>query len=78
VILAAGHAPSRQTAASILRFVRERTSPFKRIRRIEFADLPKTVSGKIRRVDLRRSELARELTPGGRNALEFWEEDIQG
>jgi len=27
-------------------------------------------------VDLRRSELARELTPGGRNALEFWEEDI--
>ena len=78
VILAAGHSPSRQTAASILTFVRERTSPFKRIRRIEFADLPKTVSGKIRRVDLRRSELARELTPGGRNALEFWEEDIQG
>jgi acetyl-CoA synthetase len=76
VILAAGHSPSRQTAASILTFVRERTSPFKRIRRIEFADLPKTVSGKIRRVDLRRSELARELTPGGRNALEFWEEDI--
>jgi len=76
VILAAGHSPSRQTAASILAFVRERTSPFKRIRRIEFADLPKTVSGKIRRVDLRRSELARELTPGGRNALEFWEEDI--
>ena len=76
VILAAGHSPSRQTAASILTFVRERTSPFKRIRRIEFADLPKTVSGKIRRVDLRRSELARELTPGVRNSLEFWEEDI--
>jgi acetyl-CoA synthetase len=77
VILAAGHSPSRQTAASILGFVRERTSPFKRIRRIEFADLPKTVSGKIRRVDLRRSELARELIPGGRNSLEFWEEDLQ-
>jgi acetyl-CoA synthetase len=77
VILAAGHSPSRQTAASILTFVRERTSPFKRIRRIEFADLPKTVSGKIRRVDLRRSELARDLDPGGRNPLEFWEEDVQ-
>jgi acetyl-CoA synthetase len=57
-------------------FARERTSPFKRIRRIEFADLPKTVSGKIRRVDLRRAELARALTPGGRNNLEFWEEDL--
>jgi acetyl-CoA synthetase len=76
VILAAGHLPSLETAASILMFVRERTSPFKRIRRIEFADLPKTVSGKIRRVDLRRAELARELTAGVRNNLEFWEEDL--
>jgi len=75
VILAAGHLPSVETAASILKFVRDRTSPFKRIRRIEFADLPKTVSGKIRRVDLRRSELARELTAGSRNQCEFWEED---
>lgn len=77
VILAAGHSPSPEVAASILRFVRERTSPFKRIRRIEFADLPKTVSGKIRRVDLRRAELARELTAGSRNSCEFWEEDLQ-
>jgi acetyl-CoA synthetase len=76
VILAAGHAPSREIAASILKFVRDRTSPFKRIRRIEFADLPKTVSGKIRRVDLRRAELARELTAGARNQREFWEEDL--
>ena len=77
VILAAGHTPSLQTAASILAFVRARTSPFKRIRRIEFADLPKTVSGKIRRVDLRRAELARELTARSRNSREFWEEDLQ-
>jgi acetyl-CoA synthetase len=76
VILAAGFSPSRETAASILTFVRERSSPFKRIRRIEFADLPKTISGKIRRVDLRRAELARELSAGGRNSLEFWEEDF--
>jgi acetyl-CoA synthetase len=78
VSLAAGLAPSRETAASILQYVRDRTSPFKRIRRIEFADLPKTVSGKIRRVDLRRAELARELTGGARNTAEFWEEDLQG
>ena len=76
VILAAGHSPSREVAASILTFVRDRTSPFKRIRRIEFADLPKTVSGKIRRVDLRRLELTRELTASSRNVLEYWEEDL--
>ena len=51
VILAAGVTPSPEVAAAILNFVRARTSPFKRIRRIEFTDLPKTVSGKIRRVD---------------------------
>ena len=76
VILAAGVTPSREIAASILAFVRERTSPFKRIRRIEFCDLPKTVSGKIRRVDLRKAELAREVTISVRNSAEFWEEDL--
>jgi len=76
VILAAGLAPSRELAASILKFVRERTSPFKRVRRIEFADLPKTVSGKIRRVDLRKAEVARDLTAGARNPYEYWEEDF--
>ena len=35
-----------------------RLSPYKRVRRIEFAELPKTVSGKIRRVELRRRETA--------------------
>jgi acetyl-CoA synthetase len=63
-------------AASILNFVRDRTSPFKRVRRIEFADLPKTVSGKIRRVDLRKAEVARDLTVGARNPYEYWEEDV--
>jgi len=76
VILAAGHGPTRETAAAILKFVRERTSPYKRIRRIEFADLPKTVSGKIRRVELRHRESARAVTVSVRNRLEFWEEDL--
>jgi acetyl-CoA synthetase len=75
VILAAGRLPTREVAVSILSFVRERTSPFKRIRRIEFSDLPKTVSGKIRRVDLRRAELERS-PENGRQPHEFWEEDL--
>jgi acetyl-CoA synthetase len=76
VVLAAGLSPSPEMAASILKFVRDRTSPFKRVRRIEFADLPKTVSGKIRRVDLRKAELARDPAVGARNSCEYWEEDV--
>jgi acetyl-CoA synthetase len=66
-----GHAPDRDTAASIFRFVREKLAPYKRVRRIEFAELPKTISGKIRRVELRRQEEAR----GEGRPMEFREED---
>ncbi|MGD0556823.1 MAG: AMP-binding protein [Streptosporangiaceae bacterium] len=52
--------PSAKLAASILEFCRSRVAPYKRIRRLEFVtDLPKTISGKIRRVELRESEAAR-------------------
>jgi acetyl-CoA synthetase len=75
LVLAAGAEPDRATALSIFRHLRERLSPFKRVRRIEFADLPKTISGKIRRVELRQTEerLAKEhkRAPG-----EFREEDF--
>ena len=53
VTLAAGLEPSAEVARSILAFGRERLAPYKRIRRLEFAELPKTISGKIRRVELR-------------------------
>jgi acetyl-CoA synthetase len=56
VVLAAGHEPSEQTARSILEFARDNLAPYKRIRRLEFAPLPKTISGKIRRVELRGRE----------------------
>jgi acetyl-CoA synthetase len=62
VVLAAGYEPSRELAGEILRFCRENLAPYKRIRRIEFADLPKTISGKIRRVELRTHE-ATKPTP---------------
>ncbi len=58
VALVAGHKPDRATAASIFEHLRGRLSPYKRVRRIEFFDLPKTVSGKIRRVELRMRESA--------------------
>ena len=75
VVLAAGAAADAATACSILEYVRGRVSPFKRIRRLEFADLPKTISGKIRRVELRLSENDRPAS-GQRRAREFWEEDF--
>ncbi|MFF0268071.1 AMP-binding protein [Kribbella sp. NPDC004536] len=59
VVLAAGHEPSRELAGEILAFCREHLAPYKRIRRIEFAELPKTISGKIRRVELRADEAAK-------------------
>ena len=74
VVLRQGFAPTRETALSILRFVRAHSSPFKRVRRLEFSDLPKTVSGKIRRVELRGVELQRSLET--RRPQEFWEDDF--
>jgi acetyl-CoA synthetase len=74
VLLAAGASPSPEVARSIMAFCRERVAPYKRIRRIEFAELPKTISGKIRRVELRGQETAdREPVRG---VTEFWEEDF--
>jgi len=75
IILKPGQAPSRELAAELFRFVRRRLAPYKRIRRLECSDLPKTVSGKIRRVELRRRELERGPdAPLG--PLEFREEDF--
>jgi acetyl-CoA synthetase len=75
LVLASGHAPDRATALSIFRHCRTALAPFKRVRRLEFADLPKTISGKIRRVELRRAEAANRQS-GERSSLEFWEEDF--
>jgi acetyl-CoA synthetase len=73
VLLAAGAAPSPELARDIMAFCRERVAPYKRIRRLEFGDLPKTISGKIRRVELRDAETQ---TRTGRGVTEFWEEDF--
>jgi acetyl-CoA synthetase len=75
VVLAPGFEPSRETAADILAYARNALAPFKRIRRLEFSDLPKTISGKIRRVELRASEEKRRQS-GERGPLEFFEEEL--
>ncbi|WP_285776187.1 AMP-binding protein [Microtetraspora sp. NBRC 13810] len=67
VTLAPGFAPDAKTARSILAYARRHLAPYKRVRRLEFGELPKTISGKIRRVELRE----RPAGPG-----EFREEDL--
>jgi acyl-coenzyme A synthetase/AMP-(fatty) acid ligase len=51
------------TKPAVMAFCRERVAPYKRIRRVEFGDLPKTISGKIRRVELRAQETTRQASP---------------
>ncbi|AKH85498.1 AMP-dependent synthetase [Streptomyces sp. CNQ-509] len=68
VVLAAGWEPGAAAAEAIFAHSRAVLAPYKRVRRLEFADLPKTVSGKIRRVQLR------EATAAG-SADEYREED---
>jgi acetyl-CoA synthetase len=58
VVLAAGFEGNEATAFDILGFARDHLAPYQRIRRIEFLELPKTISGKIRRVELRQREEA--------------------
>ncbi|ELP66432.1 AMP-binding protein [Streptomyces turgidiscabies] len=70
VVLAAGWEPGPDTAKVLFEHSREVLAPYKRLRRLEFADLPKTVSGKIRRIELR------EATAAGSDS-EYREEDFR-
>jgi acetyl-CoA synthetase len=75
VVLAPGYIPGEELAHSIFTFVRQAAAPYKRIRRLQFSDLPKTISGKIRRVELRSHEHDRP-SESERKPLEFFEEDF--
>ncbi|MFE7136629.1 AMP-binding protein [Streptomyces sp. NPDC057644] len=70
VVLAEGWEPGPDTAKVLFEHSRAVLAPYKRIRRLEFAELPKTVSGKIRRIELR------ERTALGTGA-EFDEGDLK-
>jgi acetyl-CoA synthetase len=75
VALRPGVAPSADEARAILAFCKEKLAPYKRVRRLEFAELPKTISGKIRRVQLRNLERERRAKEE-RGANEHWLEDF--
>ena len=78
LILTSASVPGEALARSIFAFTRQQLAPYKRVRRIEFVtELPKTISGKIRRVELRASEAERR-TGGSRGAFEYFEEDFSG
>lgn len=76
VSLAAGFEPNRETALAILKYAREHLAPYKRLRRLEFAELPKTISGKIRRVDLRGREQELHADPEAAVQGEWRAEDF--
>jgi acetyl-CoA synthetase len=77
IAVGAGYAATEETARSIFVHSQANLAGYKRIRRLEFAELPKTISGKIRRVDLRTQEVGlRGQTGHARAENEYWEEDF--
>ncbi len=70
IVLAAGWEPGPDTAKVLFEHSRQTLAPYKRVRRLEFGELPKTVSGKIRRIELR------EATAAG-SQDEYREEDFR-
>ncbi|WP_030865294.1 isobutyrate:CoA ligase IbuL [Streptomyces violaceoruber] len=70
IVLAAGWEPGPDTAKVLFEHSRDTLAAYKRVRRLEFGELPKTVSGKIRRIELR------EATAAG-SANEYREEDFR-
>jgi acetyl-CoA synthetase len=75
VVLVPGQEPSKELAFDIMKYAREHLAPYKRIRRLEFADLPKTISGKIRRVELKADEAA-AVDSGSSGAHAYTEDDF--
>jgi len=73
VHLAAGWEPDEETAFAVLKHARERCPAFMRVRRVEFGELPKTASGKIRRVELRQREVA--ASDAGERLEGEWRDD---
>jgi acetyl-CoA synthetase len=74
VSLKAGYTPTPELAADIFAHLRQRLAPYERIRRLEFGEIPKTMTGKIRRADLRRLE-AKRRAASEKGELEFIEDE---
>jgi acetyl-CoA synthetase len=75
ITLVVADTPDRDTARDIFKHIATTLGPYKRLKRIEFAALPKTTSGKIRRFELRRIEVERygsgEVSPAELHSEDF-------
>ncbi|MDN5797928.1 MAG: AMP-binding protein [Intrasporangium sp.] len=76
IALVPGYEPGAEVAKSIFAHARERLQPWQRLRRIEFFELPKTISGKIRRVELRGREVDLDEAGSDRPDLEWRDEQF--
>ena len=76
VSLAPGYLPTRDTAFEILRYARENLAAWQRVRKLEFGDLPKTISGKIRRVELRAHAMLRSTSGSSEGEPEWNDGDF--
>ncbi|MFV8049410.1 AMP-binding protein [Mycobacterium sp. 48b] len=77
VALAEGWEANADTAKEVMAYARDHLAPYLKVRRVEFFDLPKTISGKIRRVELRRREDAAHEA-GQPISTEYRYEDLLG
>ncbi|TAJ46734.1 MAG: AMP-dependent synthetase [Herbiconiux sp.] len=73
VALAEGWQPDAETARALFTHSASELSAYERVRRLEFFDLPKTISGKIRRVELRDRE--QEAFDDGVEIASEWRSD---
>ncbi len=76
ITIVADARPSAEIAREILLFAKEKLAAYKRVRKLEFHELPKTISGKIRRSELRKMEVQR-VKDDQRGPLEFWLKDFE-
>lgn len=77
VALAEGWEANADTAKDVMAYARDHLAPYLKVRRVEFFDLPKTISGKIRRVELRKREDAAHEA-GEPISTEYRYEDLLG
>jgi len=72
VVLSRGREPDADVARAVFEFCREHMPPYQRIRRLQFMELPKTISGKIRRVELRRHAASDDRPEGEYRESDFF------
>jgi len=75
VVLKPGVPETKETARAVFEWCSQKLAPYKRVRRLEFVALPKTISGKIRRIELRKLEESRRAA-NERGAQEHWLEEM--